>query len=343
MREISARRRPDLRGTKVAYHPLVELDLIAQIADRVRVRAGVVVGIGDDAAVLDTNPPLVVSTDMLVEGRHFRREWTNDIDLGHKALAVNLSDLAAMGARPLAATVALGIPSDGTSADGTVERLYDGMDTLAALHGLTIAGGDISGAPCLVIAVTVIGQMDPGERPLLRSGAVPGDAICVTGPLGAARAGLMILESPNLKPSPNLADGLTLAHRRPTPRISSGRALVRAGAHSAMDISDGLALDADRMARASGTRLVIDLDRVPIAAGVLAVARAAGLDARILAATAGDDYELLAALPTSILDAAASSVPLTAIGTVEVGDPGVELRRGAKIVVPPSLGWQHTL
>ncbi len=323
----------------------MELDLIAQIAARLSVRPGVTVGIGDDAAVLDTDPPLVVSTDMLVEGRHFRREWTGEVDLGHKALAVNLSDLAAMGAGPLLATVALGIPSDGTASSGAVERLYNGMEALASVQGMTIGGGDITGAPCLVISITVIGQMSPGERPLLRSGALPGDVICVTGALGAGRAGLMVLEDPTLIPPGKVTDTLTLAHRRPIPRVSAGRVLAQLGAHAAMDISDGLALDAHRMGRASGARIVIDLDRVPVAPGVGAVAKAAALDAKLLAATGGDDYELVFALPESMLTAlnALIDTAVSVVGWVEDGEPGVELRRRGEVVVPPSLGWQHPL
>ena len=336
---------PKFRVAWVAYDPLVELDLIARIAARLAVRPGVAVGIGDDAAVLDTDPPLVISTDMLVEGQHFRRDWTSDVDLGHKALAVNLSDLAAMGARPILATVALGIPSDGTASDGAIERLYDGMEALASEHGLTIAGGDITGAPCLVISVTVIGQMELGHRPLLRSGAVPGDLICVTGSLGAARAGLMILDEPNLRPVQDVADALTLAHRRPTPRIAAGRVLATVGARAAMDISDGLALDADRMARASGVRIRINLDQLPIADGVAVVANAVRIDADLLAATAGDDYELVFAAPESMLASIRSlvDVPVTAVGRVEVGPPGVVLKRNGTTIVPASLGWEHAL
>ena len=207
-----------------------------------------------------------------------------------------------------------------------------------------MAGGDVTAAPVLVLAVTAVGRPWPGVPPLGRGGGRAGDLLCVTGRLGAAAAGLAILEEPGLGAGVADAGSLRAAHRAPEPRIAAGRALAAGGAHAMLDLSDGLALDALRLARAAGLRARIDLDAVPVAPGVEAVAAARGGDPRILAATGGEDYELLAAVPPGLLAALRGEleVPLTPVGRLEEGDPEVVAVDGAGRIVPLArLGWEH--
>jgi len=319
---------------------MAESAVIERIAARVRVRPGVVLGIGDDAAALDDDPATVITTDLLVDGVHFRRATAGGRDLGHKALAVNLSDLAAMGARPVAAVVGLGVPADQLADE--LDRLYEGMEELAARYGLTVAGGDVSSAPALTIAVTAIGRMPAGVAPVRRSGGRSGDLLCVTGALGAAAAGLLLLEDPELAPDLAEAPALIAAHRRPEPRLAAGAALAAGGAGALMDLSDGLALDASRLARASGLAAIIDLAALPLAPGVAQAARAAGQEADVLAATGGEDYELLAAVAPEDLDrlAAAAGLPLTPVGRLAPG-AGLRAERAGAEVMLERLGWEH--
>jgi thiamine-monophosphate kinase len=322
-----------------------ELTLIREIAARVSRRAGVDVGIGDDAAVLSGHPALIATHDLMVEGVHFSGATTGFADLGHKALAVNLSDVAAMGARPVAALVGLAIPPEIATEDVTV--LLGGMEQLAADHGVTIAGGDVSAAPHFSIGVTALGWMADGSAPVLRSGAQPGDILCVTGALGGSAAGLVALGRPD---SIRGIDGAgTIArHRRPTPRVAAGRAAARLGVHAMMDCSDGLALDASRIAEASKVAITIDADAVPIDTGVVAIANAADvdppLDPTLLALTGGEDYELILALPRRAVPALrdAVDVPITEVGRVDAGPAGsLRVVRNGEEITLPSLGWEH--
>lgn len=321
-----------------------ELAIIERITARNPVRAGTILGIGDDAAVLDLGACAVVTHDMLVDGVHFRRATTGLRDLGWKALAVNLSDLAAMGAEPVAALVGLGLPT-GSLADADIDDLYAGMDELAGPLGVTVAGGDVTSSPVLVLAVTAVGRALPGVEPVRRAGARPGDVLCVTGVLGAAAAGLRLLEDPGLLPGLPGRDALVAAQRRPQPRLAAGRQLAHAGATAMMDLSDGLALDAGRLAAVSGVKAEIDLAGLPVADGVADVAAAAGLDAVDLAATGGEDYELLAALPAAAVGAcrAALGMPLTVVGRLAAG-AGVAMRGadGAPWECGPG-GWLHAV
>lgn len=325
-----------------------EQALIERITRRNPARPGTLLGIGDDAAVLDLGTRAVVSHDMLVEGVHFRRASVGLEAVGRKAVAVNLSDLAAMGAEPVAILVGLGMPP-GELAPQDVDALYAGIDAVAREHGVTVAGGDLTRCPELVLAVTALGRMPAGAEPVRRSWAREGDVLCVTGRLGAAAAGLLLDDDPGLLPDlPQRAD-LVRAHLDPSPRVEAGRGLAAAGAGAMMDISDGLALDAGRLATASRVRAVLELPHVPVAPGVAAVAEAAGSDPALFAATGGDDYELLVAAPPRRLAAcrraaAAAGVPLTAVGVVEAGPPGALLRDAAgRRVVPDRAGWQHEL
>lgn len=320
-----------------------ELALIERIAARTVLRPGTALGIGDDAAILDLDGPAVVTHDMLVEGVHFRLATTTARDLGAKAVAVNLSDLAAMGVEPVAVVVGMGLPA-GFAERGAADELSAGIEEMAAAHGVTVAGGDVTGAPVLVLGITAIGRPVGGIAPLRRSGGRVGDLLCVTGSLGGSAAGLALLEEDALLPGLPGRARLIDAHRRPVPRLAAGRTLAAGGARAMMDLSDGLALDAGRLARAGGVRVRLDLAALPVAAGVADVAAALGRDPGRMAATGGEDYELLVAVPADRLPAlrAALDIPLTVVGTLTEGPPGVDVvdRHGDPVAIP-SPGWEH--
>jgi thiamine-monophosphate kinase len=261
-----------------------ELALLAELE-----RRGLIVGVEHDTAVLDGN--LVVTQDALVEGVHFRLDWLSWRELGYRLAAVNISDLAASGAAPEALLVTLAAPGETQTED--IVAFYEGI----AETGLRVVGGDTASAPAVVVSVTAIGRSDrvPG-----RAGAQPGDLLVVTGKLGAAGAAFR-----------------RDAYMRPPLRLRDGAVLART-AHAMMDISDGLAVDAGHIARRSGVRCVIELDRVPLADG-----------ATIEDLGFGEDYELLAAVPEPTA---------YVIGRVEAGE-GVELLLHGE--PHPLPGWEH--
>ena len=269
--------------------------------------AEVVEGIGDDCALL--SPDLVWSLDLLVEDVHFRRSTSSLDDIGWKALAVNLSDLAACAAEPIAALVGLALGPGAAEADA--ERLYVGLAACAGAYGCPVVGGDVSRGPALALAVTVLGR---SQRPLRRSTARPGDLVCVTGELGGSEAGRLVLEG--AAPAPAEADALAERHRRPRPRLAEAAAL-REIASAGLDVSDGVASDARRLAEASSVIVAIDLDALPVQAGVAAVAGAVGLSPTIFAATGGEDYELLVTVAADAVGSAGCA--LTPIGRIEAG------------------------
>ena len=320
-----------------------ELALIERLAAGAAIRPGVSLGIGDDAAVLNGDPAIVVTQDVLVDGVHFRRSTSRLGDIGHKAVAVNLSDLAAMGAMPVAVFIGLVLPQAEPLTTPDLDELYAGMEEIAGRHGATIAGGDTTSGPALILAVTAVGRMTPGVAPVRRAGAVPGDLVCVTGSVGAAAAGLLVLDDPTLAAGVSEAPALRDAARRPTPRVGAGQRLAAAGATAMLDCSDGLALDALRLARASGVTVEIELADVPVAPGVAGVAANAARDGDVLAVTGGDDYELIATVPPALLDALRREldIPLTPIGRVIAGAPALLVVRGGDAVSPASLGWEH--
>jgi thiamine-monophosphate kinase len=312
--------------------PSPEFDLIERLARRAREAAPVAdrvaVGIGDDGAVTVPDGATTTSVDMLVEGVHFRRSTSPLGLIGRKALSVALSDLAAMGADPGEAYVALGVPPDLDEA-GCIE-LYAGLAEVASETGTVLAGGDLSASPVLTIALTVVGHGAAPERFVSRAGARPGHVLVVTGELGGAAAGLLVLERPELRSSldEETADALVARQTNPTPRLAAGRALAAAGAAAMIDLSDGLGADARHLATAGPGWLRIELDGLPIQPAALDLAAAAGADPLDLATAAGEDYELLASLPPErISDAVAAVRPLalTVIGEVSEGS-GVELR-----------------
>ncbi len=305
-----------------------ELELIEQLEAVFSSRNGRLVrGLGDDAAVVRGAGYAVTSVDAMIEGVHFRRSQLPPEDIGHRALASALSDLAAMGAQASEAYLVLGLPS-GTD-PGDVLRLAHGAQELAERLGVSIAGGDVTQAPALIISVTAVGWCADSGDVVGRGGAQPGDLVAVTGSLGGSGAGLAVLEgrAERAQLTPEAHRTLYERYARPEPRLTEGRWLAGAGARAMIDLSDGLATDAGHLARRSNVRLELSLAALPLAPGVREVAAALDLDPRALAATAGEDYELCVCLPGAALKAQAgwptTIAALSLIGTVVDGPCGV--------------------
>lgn len=297
-----------------------EFDVIRAIVRRLGPHAR---GIGDDAAVLDVpaGERLVVSSDSAIENVHFRRAWLTPAEIGWRATMAALSDLAAMGATPLGALVALAAP---TAWRASIAELMSGAGDAAAAAGAAIVGGNLSHADTLMLTTTAIGS---AASPVPRSGARAHDALWVTGRLGGPALALRALERGE-------ALDVEARHRfaRPAARIAEGRWLAAQGAHAIIDVSDGIVADAGHLATASGVRVVLELDRVP----------RFGVASARDAATSGEEYELLVAADVS-LDVAEFErrfdIPLTRVGSVREG-AGVELlEAGARVA--PLPGHDH--
>jgi thiamine-monophosphate kinase len=330
-----------------------ESSLIEIIARRVRAdahadRCGLVVrSIGDDAAIVRAGRYAAVSVDSMVEGVHFRRGQLTMAEIGHRALAGAVSDLAAMGldGRGAHVLLALGAP-EGTDRDG-VDQLLDGIMELARRIGVRIVGGDVTRAPALMLSFTVIGWAgDPGEL-VGRDGARAGDVVGVTGRLGGSGAGLAVLEGRVPAPAdPALAAELRARYARPEPRLAAGRALALAGASAMIDCSDGIATDAGHLARCSGVTLELTLASLPLAPGVREVCEQLRLDPAAFAASAGEDYELCVCVPPGLTDAAAIALSSAAEG-LEIAWVG-RVRQGIAEVSftdadGPLAGFEHEL
>jgi len=278
---------PIAAGATVA--DLGEFGLVGQLVGRFEQGPEVYVGPGDDAAVLRARRGhVVVSTDLLVEGRHFRREWAGARDIGRRAAAQNLSDINAMGGRATALTVGLALPRD-LPAQWVLD-LADGMAEEAALVGASIVGGDLTAGSEVVIAVTVLGECT--SAPVLRSGAQPGDVLAIAGRQGWAAAGLAVLgrgfRSPRV---------LVEAHQRPQPPYEAGPAAAEAGATSMIDVSDGLVADVGHLADGSGVAIDIDGGAFPLDEPLQAVGAALGVDPMQFVLGGGEDHSLVATFP----------------------------------------------
>jgi thiamine-monophosphate kinase len=285
----------------------------------------------DDVAVLDA---LVLTHDTIAEGVHYLPH-DPPASVGWKLVAVNLSDLAAKGAAPAGALLSLTIAGGGE----WEQYFLDGVEAACESYGLPLIGGDTvslqDGAP-RVLGLTAIGRA--GERVPERAGARPGDALWLVGTVGDAAAGLELLRQDR-----NAVGPLVDIYRRPIPQLGAGAALAP-DAHAMMDVSDGLLLDAKRMAEASGCRLHMDIERLPLSRAFVAE-RGQDLKARLFAATGGDDYALLAALPPDS-DPARLSLPsrtiISRIGSIAKGEPGLELTFiGEPVELPEGLGFEH--
>jgi len=324
---------------------LGEFGLISRLRERMLARRPgnqAVTGIGDDAALLPGTGEgqLLLTTDALVEGVHFRTTWMPPDALGWKSLAVNLSDIAAMGGRAQWALVALGLPS-GLAAT-FVDDLYVGLDEVGREFGTAVAGGDVVSSPTLFISVAVAGSIPPGTA-LTRSGAQVGDVIAVTGPLGQSAGGLALLESGKRLDSRFYT--LVRAHLRPIPRVAAGQTLAQRGlAHACIDLSDGLGGDLRHICEMSGVGARVELARVPVSDATREAALLLHADPLRWAISGGEDYELLVTLaPDSLLAAQEALVglgcTLTPIGEIVDREQGVTGMRADGVSVPLAGGW----
>lgn len=308
------------------------------------------VGIGDDAAVLRVSEGKVciVTTDLLFEDVHFRLDWTDPYSLGWKAVAVNLSDIAAMGAEPTFAFISIALPK-GTTVE-FVDALYQGMRDIGARFGSVIAGGDTNTSPDrMVINVAQLGEADE-EKVILRSRAVPGDLILATGTLGDSAAGLALLRQRGRAEAEAVSLGSVRAHLVPVPRIAEARAGVRAGGITAMmDISDGLCGDLAKLCQSSGVGATIHAAMVPVGSGARRAATALpGSDPLQWALSGGEDYELLFSASPERTEAVRSAIieatgtPVTIVGSIREGE-GVLIDNGNGTLTPPpsGSGWDH--
>lgn len=311
---------------------------------------GVTLGLGDDAALVELGPNLgILTADMLVEGIHFERGAVSPNDLGYKALAINVSDVAAMGGSPRYALVSLGLPQD-TEASWVVE-LYGGLRDAAREYATAIVGGDTSRSERLVLSIAVTGEVARGGA-VTRSGARPGDRLVVTGALGASAGGLRLMQAPPHDVahavSSDWGRSLVAAHLRPVARVGEGQTLAQSGATAMMDVSDGLAKDLGRLCEASDVGASVVLADLPIALSIKKLVDVLpDVDPLELALEGGEDYELLATLPPEAVAAAGTKLAerfgtqLTDIGEIRENRGLIAaLADGTERILEPR-GWDH--
>jgi thiamine-monophosphate kinase len=330
---------------------LGEFGLIRRLTEGLESRPDVLLAAGDDAALLDigTDGLLVATVDAQVEGRHFLRSVATPQEIGYKALAVNLSDIASMGAEPLWALVSLVTPP--TLDVSVLDGIYAGMRALARRYGVAIVGGNVAATEGpLTLDVTVLGRVGRG-RALVRSGGKPGDSVLITGALGAAAAGVLVATQPAPADSPlarEMVDVVRASMVTPTPRVEAGRALAATGVVTAMlDASDGLAADVGHLCAASGVGVTLKAEAIPVSAAAEAVARAYGREPLALALTGGEDYELLFTVrPDGIQEAlaavAAQGTKAHVIGQLTDVGHGMRLQQADGSLHPlEPRGWDH--
>lgn len=302
-----------------------EFGLIAQLTERFTQSEAVYVGPGDDAAVLRTRKGhVVVSTDLMVEGRHFRRDWASALDIGHRAAAQNLSDINAMGGTATALTVGLALPAE-LSAQWVLD-LADGIAEEAGLVGASLIGGDLTKSDKVVVAITVLGECE--VAPVLRGGARPGDVLAICGRQGWAAGGLAVLGRGFRSPRK-----LVEAYQRPEPPYGAGLLAARAGATSMIDVSDGLVGDAGHLAAGSGVAIDISTAAFEVDEPLQAVGSALGVDPLQFVLGGGDDHPIVATFPRD----AVLPEGFRPIGSVSEGS-GVTVD-GAAYDGP--TGWSH--
>ena len=303
-----------------------EFAVIEQITAGLPTAAGTLVGPGDDAALVAApDGRVLVSTDMLVDGVHFRVDWASGEQIGRRAALAAMADICAMGAVPTALVVALGAPAD--TPTELVTAVGAGIATAAGELGAGLVGGDLARADRLTIAVTVLGDLR-GAEPVLRSGARPGDVVALAGRVGWAAAGLAVLSRGFRSPA-----AVVGAYRVPEPPLPAGPAAVAAGATAMIDVSDGLLADLGHIATASGVAIDVRTAALPVPARLVEVASALGKDARDWLLTGGDDHALAATFPAG----ATLPAPWQPIGSVTAGT-GVTVDGAAYEGEP---GWQH--
>ncbi|MCT9931431.1 thiamine-phosphate kinase [Planotetraspora sp. A-T 1434] len=333
------------KGCVITVGDLGEFRVIRRISGRLPQGAAVLLGPGDDAAILKApDGRVVVSTDLLIEGRHFRRDWSSGYDIGRKAAAQNLSDIVAMGADPTAIVVGLGLPGDAPT--DWLDALTDGFRDECALVEATVAGGDIARSDIVVLGVTALGDLG-GRAPVTRSGARPGQIVAIAGRLGHAAAGLALLQAGRTEPGradtgqvePGRAESsreyvgrLVDAHRRPEPPYACGPQAARLGATAMLDVSDGLIQDVGHIAAASGVRISLDPDALPVPAILAEAAAELGADPLEWVLTGGDDHALAATFPDDVR----LPPPWRIVGRVTEGE-GVQVTGRSETMG----GWDH--
>lgn len=308
---------------------MTEREFVARLRRRFRFRGGI--GIGDDAAVFPAGARNeLITKDLLIEDVHFRREWFTMAELAEKSLAVNISDIAAMGGRPDHFYIGLGFPPQ--LGEAALQSFYDGLHRGCRRWRVDLAGGDFSRAGSLFISITVVGY---AEHPVLRRGARCGDVVCVSGPLGDSALGLQLLLR-------GRADSYWAGkHKKVRPAVDLGAALA-GRAHAMMDVSDGLLLDLQRLLEASGGKGArLEYERIPVNPRLRRTAAAHGLDEERLVLAGGEDYVLLFTLPpTAVPPLQAQGLHFFPIGVVTSG-PELLVTRSGRSIALPSTGFDH--